>query len=350
MSAAATCARFAVEIRERYLDIARDRWPISIDPKPDELLSSWLHRVGQANGISPRSFAGVLGVGGAMWSARFDLRIPRAIAVLLSDRTEISPEALTTMAMSDWVLAPLLLPLRENANRNRSTWLQYCPLCLGEDESPYFRRQWRLASRISCFVHGCGLRDRCPACRSAIAVFDQRDLVPQHFCVRCGFDLRTARKVSVKGGARRLERAIADIFRVELARSPTTESSTAVRDVVSRVLRASAATDDSLAMSLTSLASMARIRWFEQLAGEPLDWLVADKDAAVTHRRWSILAAGGQDRLVACFADFLDKCQARPRSRRLIRRGAGGIGLADLLAAYRRVAGDRSSSKLHRDL
>ncbi len=33
---------FAVEIRERYLDIARDRWPVSVDPLPDELLSSWL--------------------------------------------------------------------------------------------------------------------------------------------------------------------------------------------------------------------------------------------------------------------------------------------------------------------
>lgn len=27
----------------------------------------------------------------------------------------------------------------------------------------------RMASRISCFRHGCGLRDRCPACRGALA-------------------------------------------------------------------------------------------------------------------------------------------------------------------------------------
>lgn len=345
-----TCANFAVEIRERYRDVARDRWPISIDPEPDELLSSWLHRLAHANGIAPRSCAGVLGLGGAMWSARLDLRLPCDIAALLSDRAEISPEALATMAMSDWVLAPLLLPLRESANRNRSTWLQYCPLCLGEDESPYFRRQWRLASRVSCFVHGCGLRDRCPACRSAIVGFDQRELVPQHFCARCDFDLRTAPKVSVKARARRLEQAIADIFRVELAKSPTTESSTAVRDVVSRVLRASVATDGSLAMSLTGLASRVRIRSFEQLAGEPLDWLTHDKDAAVTRRRWMILAAGGHDRLVACFVDFLHNYQARRKSKRLIQRVAGGADLADLLAAYRRVAGDRTSSKPHRDL
>lgn len=63
-----------------------------------------------------------------------------------------------------------------------------------------------------------------------------------------------------------------------------------------------------------------------------------------------ILAAGGHDRLVTCFVDFLHKYQARRKSKPLIQRVAGGADLADLLAAYRRVAGDRTSSKPHRDL
>jgi hypothetical protein len=57
-----------------------------------------------------------------------------------------------------------------------------------------FCRQWRLASRVSCFVHGCGFWDRCPACRSGIAAFDQTELIPQHFCARCGVDLCGARR------------------------------------------------------------------------------------------------------------------------------------------------------------
>lgn len=65
-------AGFAIEIRERYGDVARGWWPVSVDPLPDELLSSWLHRLALANGIVPRSFAGVLVFDERMWSPRLD--------------------------------------------------------------------------------------------------------------------------------------------------------------------------------------------------------------------------------------------------------------------------------------
>ncbi|MER9387791.1 TniQ family protein [Mesorhizobium sp. M0435] len=141
---------------------------MTIDPQPDELVSSWLHRLAIVNGIAPRPFAGVLGLGGGMWSPRLDLQLPRDVAVLLGGQTGVPHEAISAMTMTGWALTPLLLPLRENARRNRSTWMQFCSLCLA-DEAPHFHRQWRLASRISCFVHGCGLRDRCPACHAGIA-------------------------------------------------------------------------------------------------------------------------------------------------------------------------------------
>jgi hypothetical protein len=246
------------------------------------------------------------------------------------------------MAMTDPALTPLLLPLREKVRRNRATWIQFCPLCLAGDKTPYFRRQWRLASRISCFAHGCGLRDRCPACRAAIASFDQVELVPQHFCARCGFDLRAAPTARVKAAARRLERATTDICRVEAAKG-----SAAMSEFVSRVLRATAVASTGSARTLTNLPAAARIRCFEHLAAKPLDWLVTDKDAAVEHRRRMILAAGGHDELIAGFADFLDKHQTRPRRQSTIQPGAG---FADLLTAYLRVAGDRTSSRSHRGL
>jgi hypothetical protein len=211
VSGDATGAALAIEMRERYGDVAGDRWPGSVDPLPDEALSSWIHRLALANGMAPRSFAGVLGARDGMWSARLELRLPGDIAALLGNQAGVAPETISAMALTSDPLTPLLLPLRENAHRSRSTWMQYCPLCLAGDHAPYFRREWRLASRISCFVHGRGLRDRCPACRSGIASFDQAELVPQHFCARCGFDLRAAPNASVKASARRLERAIADI-------------------------------------------------------------------------------------------------------------------------------------------
>ena len=71
---------FAIEIRERYLDVAGDRWPAAPSPQPDELLSSWLHRLAIANGVAPRPFAGVFGLGGGMWSPHLDVRIPHELA------------------------------------------------------------------------------------------------------------------------------------------------------------------------------------------------------------------------------------------------------------------------------
>lgn len=335
MKGYAARAGFAIEIRERYGDVAPDRWPVSVQPLPDELLSSWLHRLGIANGIAPRSFAGVLGFGDGMWSPRLDLRLPRNVATLLSHKTSLPPADISSMTMNGCVTAALLLPLRDNAHRNRSTWMQYCPLCLAGDEAPYFRRQWRLASRVSCFVHACGLRDRCPACHAGIATFDQADLVPQHFCARCGSDLCAAPKASIKASARRLERAIADICRVESVRGSARTS-----DAAARVLRTPIAAEVRSGRTLTNLSTVARIRCFEALAAKPPDWLVNDMDTADAYRRRMIMAAGGHDALIARFADFLDKHQARPRSSR--RPTPPSADLADLLTAYVRVAGYRT--------
>ena len=335
MTGGAARAGFAIEVRERYGDVAPDRWPVSVQALPNELLSSWLHRLGTANGIAPRSFAGVLGFGDGMWSPRLDLRLPRNITTLLSQKTSLAPADISSMTMNGWATAALLLPLRDNAHRNRSTWMQYCPLCLAGDEATSFRRQWRLASRVSCFVHACGLRDRCPTCHAGIATFDQADLVPQHFCARCGYDLRAAPKASVKASARRLERAIADICRVESVRG-----SARTNDAVSRVLRTPIAAEVRSGRTLTNLSTAARIRCFEALAAKPPDWLVNDMDTVDAYRRRTIVAAGGHDALISRFADFLDEHQARPRSSR--RPIPPSADLADLLTAYVRVAGHRT--------
>lgn len=310
MNGEAHGADLAIEMRERYRDVAGDRWPVSVDPLPDELLSSWIHRLALANGIPPRSFASVLGSRDGMWSPRLDLRLPHHAAALLASQAGIAHDAILAMTLTEDAWAPLLLPLRDNARRNRSSWMQYCPLCLANDDAPYFRKQWRLASRISCFVHGCGLRDRCPACRRGIASFDVGELVPQHFCARCGFDLRNAPKASVKASARRLERAIVDMSRVESVKgSPVTT------DLIPRLLRAPVALGVTGAKSLTSLSTSARIRCLEQLASDPHDWLISDTDAGAAFRRYMILAAGSHEKLIARFADFLERHQGSPRPK-----------------------------------
>ncbi|AOO85098.1 TniQ family protein [Bosea vaviloviae] len=320
--------RFAIEIRERYGNVVRDRWPVSVDPLPNEVLSSWLHRLALANGLAPRSFADVLGLRPRM-SPRLELRLPRHVAALLAHQTGVSHKSISAMSMTGDALTALLLPLRENSDRNRSSWMQYCPLCLADDDVPYFRRHWRLASRISCFEHVTGLRDRCPSCRSGIASFNQGELIPQHFCARCGFDLRSASKTQIKAAARRLERSIEDICRVELAKRPAS-----VGDLISRLLGAPVAADLTSAKSLTNLSASMRIRCFERLASDPHDWLITDKDVGAAYWRRMILAAGGHQELIARFADALEKQQGSPRPKRSPPEGAD---LSSLLEAYWRM-------------
>lgn len=166
-----------------------------------------------------------------------------------------------------------LLPLRNGArkkrlcrgatatHRRRSTWLQFCALCLAGDRAPYFRRCWRLASRVSCFRHGCGLRDRCPACRGGLAPFAQADLAPQHLCAHCDFDLRGAARVSVTAAARRLERSIDDFIQALIAkRSP------AIPAWVERLARLPELAEFESGRSLVELSAAARLRCFERLA------------------------------------------------------------------------------------
>lgn len=326
-----------IEIRERYGDVVEDRWPISVDPLPDELLSSWINRLALANGMATRPFSRVIGCRDGMWAPRLDLHLPGHLATFLCEQSGLPSEAIFAMILSGWALTPLLLPLRESVHRGRSTWMQYCPQCLAEDETPYFRRQWRLASRVSCFAHGCGLRDRCPACRNSISSYRQEDLVPQHFCASCGYDLRAAPRVSVKSDARRLERVIGDILKVEAARRFAKTS-----DLISRIRRAPVATGSGLAVSITSLSTSARIRCFEALSAMPIDWLVDDADHVIACRRAMIAAAGGHDRIIANLVGFLERSHSTPKPVCSTRPSAR---LADLLAAYSRVVGGVPISK-----
>jgi hypothetical protein len=85
-----------------------------------------------------------------MWSARLDLRLPCDVATLLGRQTDISQETISAVAMSGRVPPALLLPLREHLKRNRSSWIQYCPLCLADDGAPYFLSA--VATGIACFL------------------------------------------------------------------------------------------------------------------------------------------------------------------------------------------------------
>ncbi len=214
-----TAPRITVSPARRYRAEAGRYWPVEVRPAPGELLSSWLHRVAHANGVPPRYFGAVLGAAGGAWSAQLDRHLPEAVRRILLDHTSICPEVLDGLCLGPSQLSVVWLrarPQDTGTSTVQSCWLQFCPACLREDEVPYFRRNWTLATRVSCFRHGCRLRDRCPSCGLGLAPFRQARLVPQHYCAFC--DAPLAKPTGpASPGARRLERLMDDLLRLDSA-------------------------------------------------------------------------------------------------------------------------------------
>ncbi|BAV52709.1 hypothetical protein MLTONO_p0239 (plasmid) [Mesorhizobium loti] len=141
--------------------------------------------------------------------------------------------------------------------------------------------------------------------------------------------MRGAPKTSINAASRRLERAIADICSIEIAkRSPT------IKDLVSRLLHAPVVADIRSVKRLTSLSAATRIHCFNALTTQPADWLFSNEDGAIAHRRRAILSEGGHSELIARFTDILEKTQQSQLSKRSPPPNAG---LIDLLEAYSRV-------------
>ncbi len=319
-----------ISIRERYRDILSDRWPVTVMPQPDELLSSWLHRLAYANGVAPRAFARVLGVNSGMWSAALDLRLPSDVATLLRAHTGIPSDQLSAMTLSSALPKQLLLPLRNSGRRDGSTWLQFCCRCLADDAQPYFRRRWRLASRVSCTKHGCRLRDRCPSCRGHIAVFDQAQLVPQHYCVPCGYDLRRAPIPYLSPATRTLDRCIDNICSLEvIAHSPSGPV------LIRRLLRMPSASGYYSTRLLTSLSTAARTHCAERL-NLPSEWPVDgaeddDEERKARRLRRLIPPPGDRHAWIELLANALGRRRGRPGASE---GNEPAIKLPDLLGAY----------------
>jgi hypothetical protein len=214
-----TAPKITVSPARRYGAVAGRHWPVEVRPAPGELLSSWLHRVAHANGVPPRYFGAVLGAAGEAWSAQLDRHLPEAVRRILLDHTSICPEELDGLCLGLSQLSVVWLrarPQDAGTSTALSCWLQFCPTCLREDEVPYFRRSWTLATRVSCFRHGCRLRDHCPSCGLGLAPFRQARLLPQQYCAFCDAPLAKLTGPA-SPGARRLERLMDDLLRLDSA-------------------------------------------------------------------------------------------------------------------------------------
>lgn len=171
--------------------------PVHPHPHEDELFSSWLIRVAKGNAPRVHTFCHTIWPHKQIWNRDVDVSGYASLAKELSKRTGISMSKIRRLSLERYEglvferlnpsgLTPWVLPVGVYHRIRRRPGLQWCPICLDEDETPYFRRHWRMAFTSCCIRHGIVLADRCHEC-GAFAIPFRKEFLS---CYKCGTDLR----------------------------------------------------------------------------------------------------------------------------------------------------------------
>lgn len=186
-------------------------WPVHPHPFPDELLSSWLVRTAHANGSKVQSFThAVFGSNHEVWNRDIDRLAPEWIVTTMAEKTAtplatahkttlkryegLLYDHATTAGIEFWIGS-----LHIYHRKRLGYGLSFCPLCLAEDETPFFRTSWRIALQTFCPKHQVMMHDRCPKC-SAPITYHRLEMGVDRWnmsrklstCSYCGNDLSTA--------------------------------------------------------------------------------------------------------------------------------------------------------------
>jgi len=182
-------------------------WPVHPKPLPDELLSSWIVRVAQANGIKLQTLCWMLfGNEKSPWNRDIDRSAPPWLLQALSEHTGTNYWDIfhTTLATYRTRLYSRrqssgqlrwILPVNNYGMRHTGFGQQFCPVCLATDPVAYFRKQWRIALFTYCPIHQVELHDACPSCAAPVVHYrgdfgKELDAAwPMFVCHACGFDL-----------------------------------------------------------------------------------------------------------------------------------------------------------------
>lgn len=210
-------------------------WPYRPKRKPEELLSSWLWRVARGLGAPPRRFVRDAvgadladldkGIGEAaverlaFWSGQpardlmrgtmraSDAGVP--VGDGGADRARGRRERVQQMLLShgDLVLN------RCRGGRGRAVpIIQYCPVCLGGEDTAYLRRGWRFSFEVACFEDGCLLLDACWRCGALLDPLAHTAPCTRFACVACGAPLSGGPSLHVPESVRDQARIYAGLY------------------------------------------------------------------------------------------------------------------------------------------
>lgn len=188
------------KIRQRLYGEAA--FPIKVRPQNDELLSSWLIRTALEHKTLPTTFTNLYlpETKNRLWATDIELQADEELLARLSVKTAQSTESLRQMTFRAYegVLferlfpatggTPFLLKLAMRGRWCRSSGIRWCPLCLSEEERPYFRKKWRLAIFSVCLNHRRQLIDRC-CCGKALTLYKANWENNKPCCPTCGNSL-----------------------------------------------------------------------------------------------------------------------------------------------------------------
>lgn len=321
-----------IEIQARDEGPRRGLWPVRPTPVMGESLSSWLGRTALGNGIAP------MDVLTALRRERIktktldvDLEIPDAAAMVIERWTGWPARRLADMTLLSGRGTLLPVPLAKQADPGRpSPRHQYCPMCLAEDQEPYFRLLWSASWVVACLHHNILLVNGCPSCGAGSCATEIawpfRDLAQ---CAACGADLRRAPRTAVdprvRGG-----QALIDITHMILVRVGNPLWCQRYAEVVGNLPNALRGFPRRPAAhgGFNSLPLSRRLCHLRVLGG----WGAME----------ALLQGVGGDALLQKFPAYL--AQIRPETKTGRRReGAPRVTLFDLLSAY----GGHQSAREH---
>ena len=199
------------------------QWAVRAPLLSDEIISSWLVRAALTQGCDPLVLTDVVWPKWRIWTQDADRfpdheRIEQLCAVsgitieslgaatLFPVASLIAGDSLPAKAVWPWMLT---LGAR---NTKRRSGLQYCPSCLAEGASPYYRLHWRFAWHVGCEKHGCALHDRCHVCDAPVEphrLFAEDQHVS--VCATCKADLRNAAPTPCDTSALAFQRLADDV-------------------------------------------------------------------------------------------------------------------------------------------
>ena len=188
-----------------FPELKNENFVIVPIPFEDEILSSWIVRTAYAHKTHPHTFTNqyLNYRPHAFFLAQSDITLDENMIQTIEEKSyhKIDIHSLMLTTYSGY--------LQENIYENNPTifftHLKYCPMCLREDNVPYFRKVWRTVFYNICHKHQCYLYEYCPACHTKLDISKMYDnQLAFTFCHRCGFELQKGRKLPIHRATCRL--------------------------------------------------------------------------------------------------------------------------------------------------